>query len=100
MIMFISGKDDSIDPETLAGVQEACTTIKNTFSSGKVSKLVVVAPDADAADNYVALQCATSWNNDTGFIFLDNYVDDFDKEIETRFIHYFSRESTTRNVNG
>jgi len=100
VIMFISGKDDSIDPETLAGVQEACTTIKNTFSSGKVSKLVVVAPDADAADNYVALQCATSWNNDTGFIFLDNYVDDFDKEIETRFIHYFSQESTTRNVNG
>lgn len=99
-IMFISGKQDTIDPESLSGIKEACNTIKNTFSAGKVSKLLIVAPDADAAENYSGLQCTTSWDSDTGFILLDDYIDNFDKEIEARFIHYFSQESTTRNVNG
>lgn len=99
-VLFISGKENSIDPESFPGAQEACNTIKNTFSSGKVSKLLVVAPDEEAAEQYITMQCATSWNSDTGFILLDDYVDDFDKEIEAKFIHYFAQESTTRNVNG
>ncbi|NDJ59220.1 hypothetical protein GWD52_19980 [Enterobacteriaceae bacterium 4M9] len=100
VLIFISGKEDSIDPETLAGSQEACNTIKDIFSSGKVNKLLLIAPDAEAAQNYISMQCATRWGNDIGFILLDEYTDDFDKEIEARFIHYFSQESTSRNVNG
>ncbi|NUU69103.1 hypothetical protein HQN64_23845 [Enterobacteriaceae bacterium BIT-l23] len=100
VFMFVSGKKNTIDPNRLPGVKEACSALRDTFVSGKVSKLVIVAPNQEAAEEYIGLQCATTWGNNTGFILLDQLDGDLNESLEAKFLYYMSQESTTRNVNG
>ncbi|MEL4013186.1 hypothetical protein [Dryocola clanedunensis] len=98
VMLFVSDKKDTTEPDKLPGVGNTCSGIRSLLANGNVAKLLVITANKNGRKKFERQGCATQWANDTGYIVLDDITKDFSNALQEKFLQAMTQESTSRSA--